>query len=75
MSAIGNQSRERHLPSAPRFSPMPQSPSPTMVSYLVTSGSTEMSRLSAVASVDLANLGSTVLCQSASNQDIWTLYL
>jgi hypothetical protein len=45
------------LPSAPRFSPTPQSPSPTMVSYFVTSGSALMTLARALKSAarDLSN--------------------
>jgi hypothetical protein len=75
MSVPGNEARERHLPSAPRFSPIPQSPSPTIVSYFVTSGSTEISLSSAVVKVDLARLGSTMQCQRRYDYDSQSPYL
>lgn len=59
MLTLGNHSRMNYLPSAPRFSPMPQSPSPTIVSYFVTSGSAAMSLFNAVVKVFFACAGST----------------
>jgi hypothetical protein len=75
MSILGSKPREGRLHSAPRFNPMPQSPSPTIVSYFVTSGSTEMSLFNAVISVDFASFESTAERQYLHRHDSWGVYL